>query len=198
MTEHASQWSSHWSQSLEYSRKSLTPLLISGIKPRRCDRYSSGRTEELVEISTRSIEMVGISARIARRKELASAKEQDCRTKSTRSCWTCCLVSCHRKQGQNKIQLTSLTVTFGPDIWTPSIASSTWPISPLNAILACYLVRIMTTSSAFRKLSWLLANKDWNARLSRNHEKFETTTFASCPPAHAAMVLAHVTDATSH
>src|ERR1700761_4402987 len=55
------------------------------MRPSLCARYSSGRTEEFVEMSTRSIEMVGISASIARRKEFARAREQDCRTKSHRS-----------------------------------------------------------------------------------------------------------------
>ena len=61
----------------------LTRLEFSGIKPRRWAMNSSGRTEVLEEMETRSMERVGTSASMARRREFARERCVRVRTKST-------------------------------------------------------------------------------------------------------------------
>jgi hypothetical protein len=54
VTEHRSQYRSH-TQSREYTILSSMLVLSSGIRPNRCERNSSGITDVLISISTRSI-----------------------------------------------------------------------------------------------------------------------------------------------
>ena len=76
-----SQYCSHW-QSRVYTTSSIC-LEFRGISPRRCAMNSSASTEVLASTSTRSIAMIGISASITRRRELANASSTLLRVKST-------------------------------------------------------------------------------------------------------------------
>ena len=71
------------------------------MRPRRWARNSSASTEVLEWISTRSMAMVGISASMVRRRELASARVVLLRTKSmvVALVWDMVLVGCGREGG---------------------------------------------------------------------------------------------------
>ena len=84
------QLSQYWSQSQSrvYSTSSIC-LLLSGMRPSRWAMNSSASTEVLVSTSTRSIAIVGTSARMVRRREFAKARSTLPSVKSTRSFAAC-------------------------------------------------------------------------------------------------------------
>lgn len=84
VTLHRAQWSSQ-SQSRVYSTSWSQLREFSGIIPSRCARNSSGRTDVLLSTSTRSIAIVGTSARSVRRSEFAKARSIELSLTSTRN-----------------------------------------------------------------------------------------------------------------